>query len=100
MHDEAWPQELLVLSCRVEGLLCSSLLLKEDKPSTAPLSQSWVPWPSALPALIAQEQSLLLARWLWAGWWQTLSLHQEFLLCQHYIIWSFLPSLQRKGFYV
>lgn len=75
MPDEAWPQELVVLICRVEGLLCSSLLLKEDKPSTAHLSQSCVPWPSALPVLIVQEhfppQSLLLAHWLWASWWQT-----------------------------
>lgn len=30
----------------------------------------------------------------------TLSLHQQLLLCRHYIIWSFLPSLQRKGFYM
>lgn len=75
MPDEAWPQELLVLICRVEGLLCFSLLLKEDKRSTAHLSQSCAPWPSALPVLIAQErfppQSLLLALWLWASWWQT-----------------------------
>lgn len=51
MHDEACQQELVVLICGVEGLLRPSLLLMEDKPSAdyQSLSQSCVPWHSALP---------------------------------------------------
>lgn len=71
VHDEAWPQELVVLICGVEGLPCSSLLLMEDKPSTdhQSLSQSCMPWPSALPvphrsepfhSLVPAPQSLAL----------------------------------------
>lgn len=45
MHDEAWPEEQVVLICRVEGLLCSSLLLMEDKPSTDHQSLSQCPGP-------------------------------------------------------